>query len=122
MPFPAQFAIDDRRGDTNDYQIVVTEGGNPVDLTAPGTQLWFTGKLDRLDADNAAVFQKTLSNGIQIIGGGLAVATVSPVDTANLPDETLVYVDAQIRYPSGRIQTITEGTIRYFIDVTRVTS
>lgn len=109
----------EKRGDTLDYTITVAG----VDLTAPNTHIWFTGKLNRSDPDGTAVWQRTINNGgIIVTGPTTAIATLDPLITANLPDGTIVYYDVQVRTPEGRVQTAFEGEIPFDVDITQATN
>lgn len=123
MPFAPQFALTDRAGDTLDYIVEdLMEGGVPVDLTVPGTEVWVTGKLTYATAD-PGVFQKKLSTGgVVPLSQNSLVVTLDPADTENLADGTELIVDVQVKAPNGRLQTPVEGRITYFTDVTQATT
>lgn len=106
------------RGDTLDYALTVSG----VDLTQSGTKMWFTGALVKGSPDAAAVWQKTIGNGITVTGATTATATLQPADTAGLLDGAVVYYDVQVKTPAGRVQTAFEGTIVFEIDVTQGTT
>lgn len=108
----------EKRGETLDYLITVSG----VDLTVPGTKLWFTGKVSKNSPDNQAIWQKTIANGgVVVTGATTATATLQPTDTANLADGTGVYYDVQVETSTGRVQTAFEGSITFEIDVTQST-
>lgn len=117
----SDFAITAKRGDTIDLEVSITRPGGPVDLTS--VDLWFTGKLRERDADDDAVFQKTLGAGIAVVGDpvdGVALVTLDPADTDSLLRQTTLYCDVQLVETDGRVTTVADGTLTIELDVTRV--
>lgn len=111
------------RGDTVELNIVVTASGSAYSLT--GRSLWFTAKYAYKDADAAAVFQKTIGNGITVTSasGGLATVKILATDTSSLPSsKTLLVYDLQCKDPSGNIYTLASGNLVFLPDVTKSTS
>lgn len=124
------------RGDRNEYRILVV---NPLDDTPynlTGVQMWFTGKRNVLDADGAAIFQKTVGSGITIDNaiGGSARVVLNPADTnvlvppANLDERSIpewkgiIYYDVQVKTAGGDIFTTVKGRIHVTLDVTQTTA
>lgn len=116
------FAITVKRGDTIDLEVTAARDGSPVDLTS--ADLWCTGKRKLKDADEDAIFQKTLGDGIVLIDPeeGTALVTIDPADTAVLTKQTTVYTDIQMIEASGRVTTIASGTLTVELDATVTTA
>lgn len=111
------------RGDTFKWDLAVTQGGSPVDIT--GWVLWMTAKLDPLTPDASAQFKKqSPSTGITITSavGGLARITVDPADTTSLTDTTTLFFDVQGKESGGAIHTLASGTLKVLVDVTVATT
>jgi hypothetical protein len=103
------------RGDTHEFDIIVTRSGVAVDLT--GATLWVTAR--RTDAPAGTyVFQKGNAgalSGITITNalGGQAHCTIAASDTNTLPDTLplVLYWDCQLKEASGRVSTIAIGSM-----------
>ncbi len=107
----------EKRGDTLDYDLTFTG----VDVQQPGTQIWFTGKTNKAHNDSQAVWQKTIGAGVTVTGPSTATATLVPTDTAGLTmtnEKATVYYDAEVKTPTGRVQTVVEGRIEFTVDIT----
>ena len=107
------------RGDTVSFSIAVTLSGAPFDLSS--CSLWFTAKNKFTDLDNAAVFQKTIGNGIVVTNAvqGLATVTILPADTNSLSlIKTILFWDLQLKDSSNNIYTINSGNLIVSPDVT----
>jgi hypothetical protein len=119
MAILPQFNFIEKRGDTLDYVISVVG----IDLTQTGTQMWFTGARSRGQADNQAVWQKTITNGgIVVTSPTSATATLQPSDTATRADGESDFYDVQVKTAAGRIITLFEGAITFETDITQSTS
>jgi hypothetical protein len=121
-----------RRGDDEIFDVDVRkENGDPLDdedesgLTGglhDFEGLWFTAKHNIKDADDDAVFQKTLGGGIVIDDedSSKAVITVMAADTADLPDyQTRLRWDLQSKDGEGLVKTLASGVLIVEPDVTR---
>lgn len=117
MAVTATYDFAEERGDTLDYDLTFTQAGDPVDITQPGTEIWFTAKTSVDRPDNQATFEKRLGSGIVIIATNIARVTIEPEDTAGLADGARLYWDTQIRFPGGRVQTPYRGTFTYEADI-----
>lgn len=107
------------RGDTTLINLAVSYGGLAYDIS--DCEIYFTAKYAVVDADSAAVFQKTTSDGIVITSAinGRAQVTISPVDTEALPNSkiSLLY-DSQLITPDGAVYTIAYGNLIVIPDIT----
>ena len=113
------------RGDT--AVLTYTAKLNDVAISLTGGKAWFTAR--RSYTSTTAVFAKdSASNGIvldadQVAHPGKFVVTISPTDTASLPDEVVTLVfDVQAKTSDGTVVTVAIGTISIEPDVTVVTS
>jgi hypothetical protein len=108
------------RGDTVLFNIQITK--NSVAFPLSGCELWFTGKYAYSDGDIAAVFQKTIGDGITITSAlaGQATMALSPADTDSLPDvKTLLLYDVQLKDANDLVYTVASGSLVVTPDVTR---
>lgn len=111
------------RGDSASWLLGAARNGAAYNLT--GASLWFTAKYTTADADVAAVFQKTLADGLVITDAvnGLVTATLAPSDTSTLPDSrTILDWDLQVKTVAGSVYTVAIGKLTVFPDVTRTTT
>lgn len=108
------------RGDSMVLDIVVTEDGEPRDLT--GGFFWFTVKTNVNDTDGNAHIIKTLGNGIEVLNASLGQLriTVDPDDTLNIPivEAKSFLWDLQFQDSTGTIVTIFKGRLKVKPEVT----
>jgi hypothetical protein len=107
------------RGDTAAFDIACTAADGSV-LNLDGCSLWFTAKNSVLDSDEAAVFQKTIGDGITVTDeqGGLATIVLAHDDTKSLGENTILQYDLQVKDAFNGIYTISRGTLVVEADVT----
>lgn len=106
------------RGDSDTLIVTATDTGEPYDLT--DTTLRFTAKRRFEDDDSDAIIVKTLDDGITVTDalGGLAVITISPEDTADLPNDAVLLWDLQATQDET-VRTLADGTLKVSRDVSR---
>ncbi len=107
------------RGDTPSFNLVITTDGAARNISTDSLRM--TAKYSTYDADNAAVFSKTIGSGITIVSGAGGTATVllSKTDTNTLPGQIVtLFYDIQLS-PSGNVPvfTIAWGTLTILPDV-----
>lgn len=110
------------RGDNALFSMnIVNYVGDALDIT--GAEIWFTAKYGPNDADEDAVFQKTIGNGIDIVDAPLGEINIvlDPEDTDSLLDTNKLRFDVQIKDASDKVYTIESGTLIVDYDVTRTT-
>jgi hypothetical protein len=110
------------RGDTVVFNMLVTKSAVAFPLT--GCEIWFTGKYAYKDSDLAAVFQKTIGDGITVTNalGGRAALALIPSDTHGLPAvKTLLLWDVQLKDADDMIYTVASGNLVVLPDVTQST-
>lgn len=110
------------RQDTFTFDATVILDGNPVDIT--GWSLVMTAKWDIRDPDSAAVFQRTIGNGITVTSAvdGEFTVTIASSNTSGLPlHRTVLPFDIQATDGSGNKYTILYGNLVIDPDVTSVT-
>lgn len=111
------------RGDTADFDLVVTQNGSPVNLT--GSTLRFTAKRRVTDGDADAIFSKSSASATEIeitdAVNGLATVHGLPADTAGLAGKTKLFYDVQVTDSLGRVYTLDYGTITVLVDVSLTT-
>jgi len=127
---PLDQTIDIRRGDTLDIDFAGLS-----DLTTR-TNVWFTVKGDKDDADSAADIQIDEITGLLYIAGapgtaingsitvtdaaaGKLTVALAAVETAKLDIVGRFFYDVQVLYASGVVQTETRGHTNIIGDVTR---
>lgn len=106
------------RGDTETYELALTNGAGALDLT--DADITFTVKRRLDDDDLDAVIQKTVGDGITITGAteGEATLVIDPVDTADLPSHAVrLYYDLQVTV-DGQTKTPLQGRLTVRPDVT----
>lgn len=110
------------RGDSTILDLVVADGGTPVDLT--GVSMWWTAKRRHTDTDDQAVIAKTVGDGIAVTNapGGLATVTIDPDDTAGLDNSSALWWDLQVKDGAGKVRTLAAGRLVVNADVTRATA
>jgi hypothetical protein len=104
------------RGNTMVFDIVVTLGGNPVDLTGAG--IWFTAKMS--PGASTVVFQKTVGQGITVTeaASGAGVIELVPGDTQGLGARTVrLYFDLEVEI-AGAVYTVAAGRLVVEVDLT----
>ena len=100
------------RGD--DRTLTITSS---VALT--GSEVTFTAKRSKLDADEDAVIQKSTAAGVEIGDPDTAVeVTVDAADTEDL-DPVALYWDVQAVDGSGNVRTVAAGRLVIKADITR---
>lgn len=113
MPDFSSFNIEVEVGSTNSLDFAVTVGGVGQNIT--GWLIWFTAKRRVSDLDAAAVIQhSTASGGVAITNavGGLGTVTLSPADTASLPEQRLkLFADIKGRDGGGNEWVLSKGTL-----------
>lgn len=101
------FLLRTHRGDTEQFIISVTDPstGDPVNLTT--FHLRFTAKYKTSDTDDDAVIVKTDTyGGIDLqYDEGVAIITLDPEDTIDLPKTTTLVWDLQITDSTGVVRT-----------------
>jgi len=88
------------RGDTTEWELVVSKNGIAVDLT--GAKIWMTGRRNR---GGSVVFQRTSDalGGItidpdQVVNPGVAVIKLATSSTSGLASETVtLFYDIQVK-------------------------
>ena len=105
------------RGDTQAFDVTVTQGGSAYNLNnAAG--LYFTA---RKEYGSPVVFQKSVGSGIAVTNaaGGLATITLSPADTSSItPTPVKMVVDLEVETTGGAIYTAYRGTLAVEPDIT----
>ena len=99
------------RGD--DRALLITSS---VDLT--GSEVWFTVKRKRQDADVDAVIAKSTDQGDITVAGFQATVTIDAADTQDL-DPVALYWDVQIVDGDGKVRTVATGRLAVLADITR---
>lgn len=111
-----------KRGDTLSFTLTVTQSGAAYNLT--GASIRMTAKWAYGDADNAAVFTRTIGSGITVASPATGIATVAltAANTSSLPANPvqLVY-DIQVTDSSGNIFTVVDGLLTVTPDVSITT-
>lgn len=130
---PLDDPISIRRGDTLDIDF-----SGLSDLTTR-TNIWFTVKDDKDDADTAATIQIDENTGLLYIAGvagtaangsitvtdaaaGDLTVALDAVETAKLPLSGRFSYDVQVLCAGGIVQTETRGHVDLIGDITRATS
>ena len=107
------------RGDSVVLSGSLTLGGDPYDLS--GASLWFTAKTKHTDADEDAIFQKTVGDGITVVSAaqGLISVAIDPDDTSSLSAvKTQLVWDLQVVDSEGNVYTAASGYLIVNPDVT----
>lgn len=107
------------RGDTVELDGHATQAG--VDYPLVGKSLWFTGKKAKTDSDAAAIFQRTIGNGIVLTDSakGKFRVTLVPGNTSGLSAlKTLLYWDCQVKDADGKVFTLASDAVMVNADVT----
>lgn len=109
------------RGDTRVYSITLTDADSePLDLT--GVSVTFTAKRSQLDSDEDAIISKAVGSGIAVDDPetGIAVLTLDPEDTEDLPARTLrLFYDVQVVDAAGVVVTPLMDVLEIQPDVTQ---
>jgi hypothetical protein len=109
----SSFAIEVDLGETANMDFAISVGGVAQNIT--GWLIWFTAKRRVADPDAAAVIQhSTAAGGVTITNavGGLGTVTLSPADTAGLPEQRLkLFADLQGKDGGGNLWTLSKGQI-----------
>jgi hypothetical protein len=115
--------FDVTRGDTAEFEIVISADGDPSDLSS--CKIWFTGKHHVEDSDADALWSlNSVDNPTQVIIGtpttdGKVTLVLHPADTENLPLDRKVSFDVQWKETGGKVFTVYRGTMNVLPDVTR---
>lgn len=111
-----------KRGDNIRFQVDITQGGAPLNVSA--YSIWCTGKRELSDLDAAAVWQVTKAGGqITVTGAGnnIALVNIPASATTVLTENVTLFYDVQIKSPGGDIDTVADGRIPIVLDVTQAT-
>lgn len=110
------------RGDTVSLEVTVTKDGDAFSLS--GSTLFFTLKTDPTAADDAALVALETGSGITVTNAaaGEALIEMAPSDTDDLPLDTALFADVQLKTATGDIFTVAFGTLTFTTDVTKRTS
>lgn len=95
------------RGETIQYDIVVTLEGVPLPITGL-SEIWFTAKLNDNQAD-PGVFQKTLTDGSIVATdapNGEARITIAPADTSAFDNMVTLLCDLKVKEASDGRETV----------------
>lgn len=109
------------RGNNVSLSGTATLSGDPYNLG--GCSLYFTAKYRFTDDDSAAVFQKSIGNGISITvpTAGLFTVAIVPADTlAVAKARTILVWDLELVDGSGQVYTINSGNLVINPDVTNI--
>lgn len=111
------------RGDSAYLDLVVTDRGEPVDLSV--VELWWTAKHRLADEDDRAVIRKTRAGGGIVVTDALNGAATVIIDADDWGAYTgtgpLVW-DLQMKVPSSPtplVVTVAQGKVQVTQDVTR---
>jgi hypothetical protein len=116
-----------KRGDTNQFDVTVTRNGVVFNIT--GCTLWFTAKYQDSDPDPGVCQVST--SGPNAAGSiimtdpvtGKAQITLNPAATSSLINSNqLLTYDLQLKDGTGKVSTVTEGTLLVSADVTLTTA
>ena len=109
------------RGDTQTFDVLVTnlDDGTPVDITS--SALRFTAKYRASDGDDEAIIIKTSEyGGINLgYGEGEATITIEPEDTEDLTKRTELLWDLQLTDVGGAVKTAAAGRLIIYADISR---
>jgi hypothetical protein len=115
------FIIEMYRGDTREFTFPLTLLGEAWSLPG-GVTLRSTGKLDKTDADDDAVFTKLVGSGLTVVDNEVEVAIVE-ADTDALADTgemQVVFADVQVAGSAPPfVWTVMEYELHIFPDVSR---
>jgi hypothetical protein len=109
------------RGNNVSLSGTATLSDDPYDLTS--CTLYFTAKRKFTDEDSAAIFQKSIGDGITITSAaqGLFVVAIASEDTIALEKvKTILVWDLELHDSSSKIYTIASGNLVVNPDVTNV--
>lgn len=111
------------RGDTAQFRVTALDiDGNPLDIS--GASAWFTAKRATTEADNTAVFQKTVGDGITITDAlnGIMLVQLAEADTNTLTKKEVLEYDLQVKDVLNGIYTVARGSLTVEADVTRAST
>ena len=83
-----------------------------------GSEVAFTAKRNRRDADADAVIRKSTGAGSVSVDGATASVTIDAADTDEL-DPVALYWDVQVIDSSDKVRTVASGRLAVLADVTR---
>ena len=110
------------RGDTPSWNLAITTDGAARNISTDSLRM--TAKYSTDDADNAAVFSKTVGGGITVTNGagGLATVLLAKSDTNTLPGQTVtLFYDIELTTSGNSVFTIAWGTLTIQPDVSITT-
>jgi hypothetical protein len=109
------------RGDSQTFDFVPRDRNRAVIPSSSIQSIWFTGKRLKSDVDGAALFTKTLADGIAAVSDAVDVdkrtysgyrITLAPADTSGLADAPVeIYYDVRIKDTGNNIHTLDSGTL-----------
>lgn len=111
------------RGETVEIEYdLVDRNSAPVDLSLPGVKVWFTVKDYLVRADSQALWQGTLSSGIDLVASTAGkIRVVVPAATSqHVPDGIVkLYYDLRLLDALGRTTVIEKGLFLVAPSVTK---
>lgn len=107
------------RGDTQPFDVLVTDPDTGLAIDITTFDLRFTAKYRTADTDDEAIIIKTLDyGGIQLgYGDGVATITIDPADTIDLTKTTTLLWDLQLTDFAGNVKTAAAGRLIIYADV-----
>jgi hypothetical protein len=84
-----------------------------------GSDMVFTAKRHRRDADADAVIQKSTADGGITVIGDEATITIDAADTDSLDDSPALFWDVQVTDTDGKTLTVATGRLAILRDITR---
>jgi len=105
------------RGDGRTLSVPLTLEGAPW-VVPVGAAVRCTAKRNRNDPDSAAVWTKTIGNGVTVAGSTVTVA-ISPGDTNTLKRYTVLEVDVQVTPVGGDPITVADFRVQVVQDISR---
>ncbi len=88
-------------GNTKTYNLTITDGTNPIDIT--GATVFFTIKKNLEDSDDDAIIKKDITSHTDPTQGKTSI-TLSDTDTAIEPDT--YFYDIKLKRADGSIQSV----------------
>lgn len=113
-----------QRGDDNEWELTLSQGGAALDLTGVA-EIWLTFRFKaanpRFDTDDSNVIaQLSLGTGEIVVvdaAAGRADATMGIADSRKFTRTKAEY-DVQVRLNSGKVKTSQRGTVQVLDEVT----
>lgn len=112
-----------KKGRTKKWIVTVKEGGIARNILSD--KFWMTAKDKFTDADNAALFQLTLNDGLSFYNAtlGQLQVEVAGSKTTSCPDKRTVYhYDLVVMYPTGEMYPLSDGEFAVEPSVTSATT